>query len=203
MRKTFEVVDDFHTRPMFYRDQGLKSVAAQPHAKLAAQDEPRCDVLDDPETAAQIFRILGKERSSAPPLSCRYHRFRGDGTYPSTAPWLQHYDWAALICLSLSEASSAGVSFYRLSQSELGSPSTDHILGNSGHSIDDPALDLKKPLGHADSRAVTLHTPMRFNRMVLFQPSVLDHAVILHPTKGSERELLFQVLALSECPSPF
>jgi len=188
---------------MFYREQGLKYLARQPNVRFSSQAVPGCDVLDDPETAAQVFQILGKERSSATPLACRYHTFSDNDSYPSNADWLQRYDWAALICLSLSEASSAGVSLYRLNQTELGTPSTHYISSNSGRSVDDPALDHAKPVGHADSCAVTLHMPMRFNRMVLFQPSVFGHVVIPDPTKDSERNLLFQLLWFNECPPAF
>lgn len=196
MRKTFEVADDFYRTPTYYREEGLKRVAAPRRSRKSSiyDESDAYDLPGDAEANSNILLMLGWDPRSSLHVVCRYYVFRGEDSHCSLGRRLQGYGWAALICLSLTKGSSASIGFCRLAQSPPPAPATEDRLDDAGHPFGDRLLLDGTPLGHSETCRVTLYQPMRFNRMVLFQPSALGPIV----TPDSESGLLVQTLAFSE-----
>ena len=199
MRKTLEVVDDFYSNPMAYREQALKSAV---FAQRGKESDIRCgsnDLLEDDESVQNAFRILELNPSVSQVKVCGYLILRDEGPHERLASQLGRFEWVGFVCLSVLDRCSGSIWFYRRTQFASRVPESEAISGgpvglivDQSHAVADPEY-----LRQATVYETSVQLPMRFNRMILFRASLLGCGVSPGFEKTSESGLLVQVLAVS------
>jgi hypothetical protein len=156
MRKTVEVVDDFHPEPAVVRAAALGLAW-----RGAAADDPPAgctwvvDAPADEDTAGRLRRLLGPAaRAGWGGLSRAVYTVAGETPAGPGVTTLGRPGWGALVWLCPPGQCRGGISFYR--PRDPGGP-----VG------DGPDMG-----GRADGWEETMFVPARFNRMVLFDSSV-------------------------------
>lgn len=144
MRKTVEVVDDFHAEPTRVRKSALRLA----WRNAAADDSPLvgtwiADSSTDEETNSRIQRLLGTQ--AVPRV---FFTVAGDASPPPAATRLEYQGWAGVVWLSQPCEGQGGMSFYR----------------RRGLTVDGQ---------ETDEWEETMFIPARFNRLVLFDSSVV------------------------------
>ncbi|MEU7327998.1 hypothetical protein [Streptomyces parvus] len=147
MRKTLEVVDDFHPNPAALMGRALD----EPDRTVAKTAAPGCGryvgpCYVDPWAAAAVSSLLGAtaEGIVAPPFAGRFV-LRDKDVPGDDVPHRGPTDWTAVVFLSSAPPPQAGLTF------------------------------LRQPSGALDDWVECAFIPLRFNRMVLYRSSVLGY----------------------------